>query len=133
MRSLITVVGLVGATSIALACSSSKSMTPTPTVPSTSTSSGSDTIAASSTTSGGSYGSGGNYFFTPTTDTVAAGTAVTFTFGSVVHNVVFETGPSILATIPNASNTSAIRTFATAGTYTFHCTIHNFSGTVVAQ
>jgi len=94
----------------------------------------SNTITLSSqTTGGGAYGGGGNYFFSPNPDTVSAGTAVTFRIGSVVHNVHFDTGPTALDSIPAASNTSASRTFASAGTYTFHCSIHNFSGTLVAQ
>lgn len=93
----------------------------------------STTITLSSTTAGGGYGGGGNYFFEPNPDTVAHGVAVTFTIGSVTHNVHFDTGPAILDSIPAANNTSAMRTFPTAGTYTFHCSIHNFSGTVVAQ
>lgn len=131
MRPLAAVAALVAATSAAIACSSSSS-----TSPGGGGGGGgghSTTIAASSTTTGGSYGSGGNYYFSPTPDTVASGTSVTFTFGSVEHNVVFDTGPTAIATIPLATNTSVARTFAPAGTYTFHCTIHGFSGTLVAQ
>ena len=91
------------------------------------------TIVLSSVTSGGAYGSGGNYFFSPNPDTVAVGAPVTFQFGSVVHNVHFDTGPVLLDSIPATSNVSVARTFPTAGTYTFHCTIHNFSGTAVVQ
>ncbi len=95
----------------------------------------SNTITLSSqTTGGGAYGGGGgNYFFSPNPDTVSAGTAVTFKIGSVIHNVHFDTGPTPLDSIPASSNSSNVRTFAAAGTYTFHCSIHNFSGTLVAQ
>jgi plastocyanin len=93
----------------------------------------SSTITASSaTTGGGAYGAGGNYFFSPTPDTVAAGTSVTFTFGSVTHNVHFEVA-NAPDSIPASSNTSIARTFMTAGTYPYHCTIHNFSGVLVVQ
>jgi plastocyanin len=91
------------------------------------------TIAVSSTTAGGSYGSGGNYFFSPNPDTVVAKAPVTFQIGSVVHNVHFDTGPSIPDSIPATMNANVLRTFPSAGTYTFHCTIHNHSGTVVVQ
>jgi plastocyanin len=90
-------------------------------------------VASSTTTGGGAYGAGGNYFFSPNPDTVGAGTSVTFQIGSVTHNVHFDTGPVALDSIPATMNASVARTFPVAGTYTFHCTIHNFSGTVVAQ
>jgi plastocyanin len=74
--------------------------------------------------------------FSPSTLTVNSGDVVTFAFGSVAHNVAFDN--------PNAStptdiggfntNTSVQRTFSTAGTYNYHCTIHPFmSGSVVVR
>jgi plastocyanin len=91
------------------------------------------TIVVSSVTAGGAYGSGGNFFFNPDPDTVIALAPVTFQIGSVVHNVHFDTGPNVPDSIPATSNANVLRTFPNAGTYTFHCTIHNFSGTVVAR
>jgi plastocyanin len=123
--SLLTIVGTMAASAL-LACSSSTS-------PGSSNGGRSMTIIASSSTMGGGYGSGGNFFFSPNPDTVTAGAPVTFQFGSVVHNVHFDTGPSLPGSIPATSNASVARTFAAAGTYTFHCSIHNFSGTVIAQ
>jgi plastocyanin len=122
------VVGLALAAAAMLACSSSSNGGGTGPIGGHST-----TITASSSTSGGAYGMGGNYFFSPTPDTVTAGTAVTFRFGSVVHNIRFDTGPAAIDSIPLASNTSTNRTFPTAGTYNFHCTIHNFAGVLIAQ
>jgi plastocyanin len=90
-------------------------------------------IASSSTTGGGAYGGGGNYFFSPDPDSVNAGTVVTFKIGSVQHNVHFDSGPIALDSIAAATNVSVQRTFSAAGTYTFHCSIHNFSGTLVAK
>ncbi len=90
------------------------------------------TITASSVTTGGAYGSGGNYFFSPTPDTVALGTTVTFRFGSVTHNVVFSS-PTAPANIPASMDASVTRMFATAGTYNYMCTIHGFSGVLVVQ
>ncbi len=96
----------------------------------------SNTITASSTTTGGgAYGSGsaGNYFFSPTPDTVAAGTSVTYMFGSVAHNVHFSAVAGAPDSIQTSSNTSVSRTFPTVGTYSYMCTIHHFSGIVVVR
>lgn len=74
----------------------------------------------------------GNNFFLPTTLSVPVGTTVTWDWnpGGVVHNVTFDDGG------PNSSSQSSgtfARTFLTAGTYPFHCTIHGaavMSGTI---
>lgn len=95
-----------------------------------------DTITASSTTTGGgAYGGGGsgNYFFSPTPDTVAAGATVTYAFGSVAHNVHFSAVAGAPDSIQTSMNTAVSRTFPTAGTYNYMCTIHHFSGVVVVH
>jgi plastocyanin len=73
--------------------------------------------------------------FTPATLTVNAGDAVTFAFGGLQHNVFFDATPGAPANIPGAiSNSSIQRTFATAGTYNYGCTIHpSMRGSVVVQ
>lgn len=120
-------VALAFAVTASLACSSS-------TGPGGGSTGGhSTTITASSTTTGGSYGSGGNYFFNPTPDSVAAGTAVTYAFGSVTHNVHFDAVANAPDSIPASANTNIARTFTTAGTYTYHCLIHSISGVVVVH
>jgi len=96
----------------------------------------SQTITLSSVTTGGAYGTGGNYFFSPNPDTASVASPVTFTIGSVVHDVWFDTGPNgaiLPDSIPAQANTSNQVTFPTAGTYTFHCNIHHFTGTLVAK
>jgi plastocyanin len=87
----------------------------------------SDTITVSD-----NLGPSGNYFFNPTPDTVAAGN-VTWMFGTVTHNVHFEGGPFAADSIGASSNTFGTLTLTTTGTYIYHCTIHNFSGTLVIQ
>jgi len=80
--------------------------------------------------------------FTPTSATVLKNTEVVWQNNSgVTHNVTFDNpgaalsfngGPS--GNIPNFSSGSASRTFAVAGTYTFHCTIHaGMNGSVTVQ
>jgi len=74
--------------------------------------------------------------FNPTPLTVTAGTAVTFNFGTLGHNVFFDTqNAGTPADIPGINANSQVqRTFTTAGTYRYHCTIHpGMAGSVVVQ
>lgn len=74
----------------------------------------------------------GNNFFDPTTLSVAAGATVTWAWkpGDVVHNVTFDDGA------PGSGDKSSgtfQRTFGTAGSYSYHCSIHGaavMSGTI---
>lgn len=71
--------------------------------------------------------------FNPTTLTVAPGTTVTFTFFSVQHGVTFTT-PGSPNNIPPTMNTSVNVVFPNAGTFYYHCPIHNYmTGTVIVQ
>jgi plastocyanin len=94
------------------------------------------TIVASGTAGGNNgYGNngGGQFYFSPVPDTVAAGSAVTFQFRDVQHTVTFDVDPSAVADIPATANANATRMFA-AGTYTYHCSIHPYMhGTIVAR
>jgi plastocyanin len=73
--------------------------------------------------------------FTPSTLDVNAGDQVTFSFGSVAHNVFFDAGNGAPSNIDgNNANTTVQRTFSTAGTYTYTCHIHpGMSGAVVVN
>jgi hypothetical protein len=63
--------------------------------------------------------------FQPTSLTVAKGTTVSFTNNSgVEHNVIFDSPSAGVADIGSITSGTANRSFATAGTFAFHCTIH---------
>jgi plastocyanin len=92
---------------------------------------------------GGGGGGGGhlttitvsNNFFTPTPDTVSAGT-VTFSWSNAgnTHSVIWDSGP----TSPANSSVMSTGTFPVTvaqGTYHYHCSVHpgTMSGTIVVQ
>jgi plastocyanin len=72
--------------------------------------------------------------FTPNSLTINAGDAVTFDFAGVAHNVFFDTQGAPADITGNNANISVQRTFATAGTYRYHCNIHpSMTGSVVVR
>lgn len=73
--------------------------------------------------------------FTPSTLHVNAGEQVTFSFGSVAHNVFFDAANGAPSNIDgNNANTTTQRSFPTAGTYTYTCHIHpGMNGTVIVN
>jgi plastocyanin len=72
--------------------------------------------------------------FNPTALTVARGTTVTFTFQSVIHNVNFANVAGAPANIASTSNGAVTRTFSTAGTFGYDCSLHSgMTGTVVVN
>jgi plastocyanin len=93
----------------------------------------SNTVTASYTSNNGAYGSGSTWYFSPTPDTVAAGTAVTFTWSGAQHNVHFNSAANAPDSIATSSSATVSRTFTTAGTYNYYCTIHNMSGVIVVH
>lgn len=75
-------------------------------------------------TNGGTNGvTVGNNFFSPANLTVATGATVTWTWamGDTLHTVTFDDHAP--GSNPQSSGTFQ-RTFATAGTYTYFCSIH---------
>jgi plastocyanin len=75
--------------------------------------------------------------FTPASLTVAPATTVTWSFQSGIHDVTFEDGTGNSAR--NQSGGTHSRSFGTAGTFRYRCTLHseNFAtgmvGTVQVQ
>jgi plastocyanin len=85
------------------------------------------------TTSANSIQATDGLVFNPTSLTVSKGTTVTFTFGSITHNIAFGAGSGV-ADIPGSYSTSVQRTFNTAGTFAFQCSIHsNMTGQITIQ
>jgi plastocyanin len=90
--------------------------------------------------SGGPTGPGGNTVtmgassFSPTALTVALNATVTWQNGSgIVHNVTFGTAGAP-ADIPDHGSGSNARTFDTAGTFPYSCTIHaGMNGAITVQ
>jgi plastocyanin len=75
-----------------------------------------------------------NDIFTPPNVVVSAGTTVTWTWaaGALTHNVTFDDGST--SGDRAANGTPYTRTFATVGTFNFHCTIHpSMTGSVKVQ
>ncbi len=96
---------------------------------------------SSPTSVGGGGGGGGSTsksiaiadnYFSPSATTVPVGSTVTWTWnGANNHNVTFDDGTAS----GTQSSGTYDRTFSTAGTYKYHCTVHglSMSGSVTVQ
>jgi plastocyanin len=72
--------------------------------------------------------------FAPFTVTINKGQAVYFDFPSLGHNVIFASMFGVPADIQVAAGVTVSRTFSTAGTFPYDCTIHNgMKGEVVVN
>jgi plastocyanin len=73
--------------------------------------------------------------FDPADVDITSGGSVSWAFGSVEHNVFFDAVAGAPANIPGQNqNTTIARTFATAGTFPYHCNIHaGMNGTVIVH
>jgi plastocyanin len=73
--------------------------------------------------------------FDPAQVDIVAGGTVTWQFQSTAHNVTFNTtGGGTPTNIGDTSNGNVSRTFATAGTFPYRCTLHaGMNGTVVVH
>ena len=74
-----------------------------------------------------------NNFFSPSPDTVAAG-QVTFSWASGPHNVTWDSGPTTPADI-DARSAGSVVVDVVAGTYAYHCSLHQpgMDGVIVVQ
>jgi plastocyanin len=95
--------------------------------------------SASSASSGSAAPSGGstveimNFMFMPASLTVPVGTTVTWKFDDSTQHTVSADDNSF-ASSPMASGQTFTHTFASAGTVTYHCSIHPFmKGTVIVK
>lgn len=87
---------------------------------------------------GGGGGTGGhtasisvkNNLFSPTPDTVSAGT-VTFTWStpSNGHSVIWDSGPGTLPTNTSVMSSGTYSPTLVVGTYQYHCSVHGGAGT----
>ena len=71
--------------------------------------------------------------FTPASATVAVGGTANWTIGATNHNVTFSTAgaPTNIAT---TNNTTTARTFPTAGTFAYVCSLHaGMTGSILVQ
>ncbi len=72
--------------------------------------------------------------FEPQVVAIARTGTVTWTFGSVQHNVTFSGGGGAPSNIGNSTNTTASRTFNTAGNFAYDCNLHaGMVGTVIVR
>ena len=76
-----------------------------------------------------------NLQFSPGEADITVGGSVTWQFSSTAHNVTFSgSAAGTPANIPTTASASVARTFTTAGTFAYQCTIHpGMSGTVVVH
>lgn len=72
--------------------------------------------------------------FAPASVEVARGAVVTWSFGARPHNVIFGSATGAPVNIDVTSNAQVARTFATAGTFGYDCSLHaGMVGTVIVR
>jgi plastocyanin len=77
-----------------------------------------------------------NFAFGPASLTIRTGTTVTWTNqDGAVHKIASDPGTPVAFTSESLANGASYPlTFTTAGTYTYHCTIHpSMKGTILVQ
>jgi plastocyanin len=72
--------------------------------------------------------------FTPSQVTIRVGQTVLFDFPADQHNVIFAARTGKPADIPTTAGQAVTRTFGTAGTFPYDCTLHpGMSGQVIVN
>lgn len=72
--------------------------------------------------------------FAPATLVVARNAAVTFSFGTLLHNVTFRSATGAPTDIPSNASATVARPFPAAGDFTYDCTLHaGMTGMVVVR
>jgi plastocyanin len=82
-------------------------------------------VVAAATQSVKMIESGGRYAFSPTSISVAAGSTVTWTNTTDAPHTVTADGGQFSSSIVNPGQTFS-HTFASAGTFAYHCTVHPY-------
>ena len=76
-------------------------------------------------------GAGGQNAFDPAQTDVGSGATVTFSWGTVTHNVTWDSPPATVNNSGDKSSGTFQVTLTTPGTYNYHCTIHaGMSGSI---
>lgn len=80
-------------------------------------------------------GPGGANVFSPSTLTISAGQTVAWRWVTGTHSIVSDASPKAFSDSATRSSGLFTATFATAGTYPYHCGVHGamMSGTVVVH
>jgi plastocyanin len=132
-RTRATLVLATAGLALALTACGGSSSTPAAATAAPSAAPASEAPASEAPAAGGNGVSIKNFAFNPGSITVPAGTTVTWTNDdSAGHTVTADDGSFDSKTI--ASGDSFSQDFATAGTFTYKCTIHpSMTGTVVVQ
>ena len=75
------------------------------------------------------------YLWTSSTVTIQHGQSVTWSWVSGVHGVVSDSSPKAFPDSPTQASGQYTATFATAGSYPYHCAVHGamMTGTIVVQ
>ncbi len=128
MKSKCLVIAAMLVTSVA-ACGGSGATSSTGTGTGTGTGKGPGTGTSACTAGGGTICVQGTSF-SPVDITIAKGGIATWTEVAGDHNIVFDPPRALdVADIGAFSDGSVKRTFASAGTFAYHCTIHGGVGT----
>jgi plastocyanin len=92
------------------------------------------TVSAPAFPSTATVQAGNDSQFNPNSVDIAVGGTVSWVFGSLAHNVTFQSGTGVPASIGNSSSQTVTRSFGTAGSFQYTCTLHaGMDGTVVVH